>query len=227
MHRGDDMVVRFRDRLQPAAVAQLDLVEALGALGQDGIEKELIAALRAFRALADRLTAAMSWPLNARDLVAGERRAIERRVRKVVRRAGRVHGVGNAPAPHELHRTRVERGGARMVRGPSPCSMRRQDAPRMPRSVASASPTGPPPTIRIGVSNVGLDEAIGWYRRGYRVASSTNRLVQVSPSISFALVAALSPTAWRKISCTYCQSRAVSWRGRNVYPVFFSVSSRS
>ena len=36
----------------------------------------------------------------------------------------------------------------------------------------------------------------------YRIASSTNRLVQVCSSISFALVAALSPTAWRKISCT-------------------------
>ena len=105
-----------RHRFQPAAVAQLDLVEAPGALGQDGIEKELVAALRAFRALPDRLTAAMSGTLDARDLVAGERRAIERRVRKVVRRAGRVHGVGNAPAPHEFHRARIERGGARMVR---------------------------------------------------------------------------------------------------------------
>ena len=61
----------------------------------------------------------------------------------------------------------------------------------------------------------------------YRMASATKRLVQVCSSISFALVAALSPTAWRKISCTFCQSRAVSWRGRNVYPVFFSVSSMS
>ena len=112
------MVVRFRHQFQPAAVAQLDLSKAPGALGQDRVEKELIAALGAFRALPDRHTTAMSWTLNSRDLIAGERRAIERRVRKVFRRTGFMHGVGNAPTPHELHRTRVERGGARMVRGP-------------------------------------------------------------------------------------------------------------
>src|SRR5262245_61607441 len=38
--------------------------------------------------------------------------------------------------------------------GPSPCSITRHGAPRQPRSAASASPTGPPPTINAGVSIV-------------------------------------------------------------------------
>src|ERR1700681_1954864 len=36
--------------------------------------------------------------------------------------------------------------------GPSPCSITRQATPRKPRSAASARPTGPAPTIRIGIS---------------------------------------------------------------------------
>ena len=39
-----------------------------------------------------------------------------------------------------------------MVGRPLPCSTARQGTPRLPRSAASASPTGPAPTIRIGVS---------------------------------------------------------------------------
>src|SRR6185295_17870661 len=71
--------------------------------------------------------------------------------------------------------------------GPSPCSMTRQDAPRQPRSPASARPTGPPPTIRTGVSIVGklsgirsrtlfrwLDRELGL---GYHVGRRVDRVV--------------------------------------------------
>src|SRR5262249_30081567 len=70
----------------------------------------------ALRALPDGLSAAMGGALDARDLVSGKRGAIECRMRKVVRRASRVHRVGNAPTVHELHRAGIERRCARMFR---------------------------------------------------------------------------------------------------------------
>src|SRR5262249_26647705 len=83
VHGRDNMAARVADRLQTTTVAEFDLVEAPGELRQDGIEKKLIAALRAFRALLDRLTAAMGGAFDASDLVTAERRAIEDRVREV------------------------------------------------------------------------------------------------------------------------------------------------
>src|SRR4051812_31473479 len=77
VHRRDDVVAGFANRFQATAVAQFDVVEARGELRQDGVEEELIATLRTFRALFDRLTAAMGGPLDARDFMTGERRAIE------------------------------------------------------------------------------------------------------------------------------------------------------
>src|SRR4029079_14241921 len=69
-----------------------------------------------------------------------------------------------APAIPQRRMNSIEREFRAVARGwsgtPSPCSMRRQDWPRLPKSDASASPTGPPPTIRMGVSNAELDEAI-------------------------------------------------------------------
>src|SRR5262249_7255516 len=59
---------------------------------------------------------AMGGALDACDLVTAERRAIEDRVREVIRRAGRAHRIGNAPAAHELHGAGIQCSGARMVR---------------------------------------------------------------------------------------------------------------
>src|SRR5579875_190625 len=44
---------------------------------------------------------------------------------------------------------------------PSPCSISRQSTPRQPRSAARPSPTGPPPTIRIGVSWIAAGSETG------------------------------------------------------------------
>src|SRR5262249_1803843 len=116
VHGRDNMAARVADRLQTTTVAEFDLVEAPGELRQDGIEKKLIAALRAFRALLDRLTAAMGGAFDASDLVTAERRAIEDRVREVIGRAGRAHRIRYAPPAHELHSARIEGSGARMAR---------------------------------------------------------------------------------------------------------------
>src|SRR5262249_23952832 len=116
VHGRDDVVGTFADRLKTMTMAELDVSQAPGEPGQEGIEKELIAALRAFRTLLDRLAATVGGALDAGDLVAGERRAIERRVRKVIRRARLVHRIGNAPAAHEFHRAGIQRGGARTIR---------------------------------------------------------------------------------------------------------------
>jgi hypothetical protein len=84
-------------------MAQIDMVEALRPFGQDRVEKELIAALRPFRALSGWRATAMGGTLDASDLVPGKRGAIEYSVREIVRRGGRMNGVGDTPAPYELH----------------------------------------------------------------------------------------------------------------------------
>src|SRR5262245_17202750 len=44
---------------------------------------------------------------------------------------------------------------------PSVCSTRRHSMPRQPKSAARASPTGPPPTINMGVSRTGIIRLLG------------------------------------------------------------------
>ena len=57
--------VGFGDQFQPAMMAQIDMVEALRPFGQDRVEKELIAALRPFRALSGWRATAMGGTLDA------------------------------------------------------------------------------------------------------------------------------------------------------------------
>ncbi len=58
----------------------------------------------------------MMRPVDARDLEAGQGRAVERGMREILRHAVAANGIGNAETPHELHRARIECGGAGVIR---------------------------------------------------------------------------------------------------------------
>src|SRR5262249_43061375 len=92
-HPGDHMVAGVANRVEPAAPAQLDPVEAPRALDQDRIEEELVAALRTLGTVADRPAAAMARPLDAGDLMPRERRDIENGVGKILRRSRGLDGI--------------------------------------------------------------------------------------------------------------------------------------
>jgi hypothetical protein len=115
MRDGDRVIALLPQGFEPAAVAQLHAVLALGELAQDRVEPELVATLRPLGALRGRPLAAVMGSLDAGDLETGQAGAIKRGVRKIFRRRGGAHRIGDAEAAHELHGTGIEGGGARMV----------------------------------------------------------------------------------------------------------------
>ncbi len=88
--------------------------------------------------------------------------AIERRcVGNLPARRPRAPRVGNAEPAHEFHGACVEGGGARMVGRSLALLDHQEEARRAGRDrLASARPTGPAPTIRIGISAVRVRDAI-------------------------------------------------------------------
>ena len=178
-HGRDDAAVLLHEQFKARAQLQRHGREAGRKIAQDRIEPELVAALRPLRADRGARGAAVAGPVEARDLVAGEAGEIEHGVREVRRRAGLLHALGDAPAAEQLHGARVLGGGARMSRSlPSPCSTTVHATPRQPRSAASPSPTGPPPTISTGVCVTLFDAAaINYSHATYRTTHTARREV--------------------------------------------------
>ena len=117
MHGHDHAGVVLLEGLEPAREPHGDAGKAHGVFAQDRIEPELVAALRPFRADGARRAAAMTGPLDARDLEARQRREIEHGVRIVLRRAGLAHLVRDPQPPEELHGAGILGIGAGMRDG--------------------------------------------------------------------------------------------------------------
>ena len=136
---------------EPRAVAQRDGFLRGRERAQDRIEHVLRAALAPLRALRRRRRLADAGKALAPELVAGEARDIDIVLRVVARvgraldrrrrapSAGRTPWCGRRPCPCAAGRSSRR-----------DCSISTQSMPRQPRSPASASPTGPPPTMRTG-----------------------------------------------------------------------------
>src|SRR5262249_23465391 len=86
VHGRDDMVVGLGELIEAPAIAQVDALKACREVAQDRVEPDLVAALRPLRARGGRPTTAVVRPVDAGDLEARERCAIECGVREVLRR---------------------------------------------------------------------------------------------------------------------------------------------
>ena len=93
-------------------VAQRDAGKAACQVAHDGIEENLIAALRALRCRRQRRRPAIGRPVDAGDLVTLKAGDVDDVERKIGRRAGVADLIGDAPTAAELHRPRIHGIGA-------------------------------------------------------------------------------------------------------------------
>jgi len=152
----DHMIVGLGELREAPAIAQINALKACsrGRAGS-GRAQIWLQALRPLRAGGGLSAAAVVRAIDAGDLEACERRAIERGVREVLRR----RGVATASATPQRRMNSIERALMAVARGwsagPSPCSITRHGAPRQPRSPRAQARPGRRRRSSTGVSIVG------------------------------------------------------------------------
>ena len=152
MHGRDHAGVVLLERLEPAMrAASVTLGKLVARSRRIGSSQSWLQRCGRSGLIGARRPPAVTGPLDARDLEAGQRGEIEHGVRIVLRRAGLAHLVRDPPAPEELHGAGVLGIGAGMRDGAVALLHERGTRCRASRDRRRGrGPTGPPPTINTG-----------------------------------------------------------------------------